>query len=184
MPHRAKSQTLCTICLLQRVWPTPLLVQSTNLLLQGILKAMSLQTEQNLGNLNKMENRQEMENSMEESSQMLEQSESESENPKEPSLFIVYENARFGGPFGVFSATCKNCLLLNLDPRLEVLMEFPGKGHLVTKLKKELNLYGIKKGLPFFDATIEDILAGVGSVLVDELDIQKCAHYASMDVKD
>jgi len=179
MPHRAKSQTLSTTSLLLKVLQITGLVQSTNLLLQGILKAMSLQTEQNLGNLNKMEK-----SSMENSSQMLEQSESESESPKEPSLFIVYENARFGGPFGVFSATCKNCLLLNLDPRLEVLMEFPGKGHLVTKLKKELNLYGIKKGLPFFDATIEDILAGVGSVLVDELDIQKCAHYASMDVKD
>ena len=127
---------------------------------------MSLQTQQTL------ENR----------SQMPETSESESESPKEPSLFIVYESARFGGPFGIFSATCKNCLLLNLDPRLEVLMEFPGKGHLATKLKKELNVYVVKKGLPFFDATIEDILAGAGSVLVDEFDTQKCARYASMEV--
>ena len=113
---------------------------------------------------------------------MLEQSESESENPKEPSLFIVYEAARFGGPFGIFSATCKNCLLLNIDPRLEVLMELPGRGNLATKLKKELKIYAIKKDLPWFDGVIEDILTSVGSVLVDDFDIQKCARYANMEV--
>ena len=136
---------------------------------------MSLQTQQNLENGSKMD---EMENS----SQMLEQSESESENPKEPSLFIVYEAARFGGPFGIFSATCKNCLLLNIDPRLEVLMELPGRGDLATKLKKELKIYAIKKDLPWFDGVIEDILTSVGSVLVDDFDIQKCARYANMEV--
>ena len=138
---------------------------------------MSLQTQQNLEN-GKMENHQEMENS----SQMLEQSESESESPKEPSLFIVYEAARFSGPFGVFSATCKNCLLLNTDPRLEVLMEVPGRGHLATKLKKELKNYAIKKDLPWFEGVIEDILTSVGSVLEEDFEQHRCARYANMQV--
>ena len=139
---------------------------------------MSLQTQQNLENGRKVENHQDMENS----SQMLEQSESESENQKEPSLFIVYEAARIGGPFGIFSATCKNCLLLNIDPRLEVLMELPRKGNLATKLKKELKNYAIKKDLPWFDGVIEDILSSVGSVLEEDFEQQKCARFTNMEV--
>ena len=183
MPHRAKSQTLSITSLLLKVLQITGLVQSTNLLLQGILKAMSLQTEQNLGNLNKMENRQEMENSMEDSSQMLEQSESESESPKAPSLFVVHEAFRCGGPFGVFSGTCA-CILRQFATPVKILVVLPEQGHLAVKLKKDLKDHAVKKGLPWYDLNIDELLTYVSSVLEEDLEEQKCAHYASMDVKD
>ena len=138
---------------------------------------MSLQTQQNLEN-GKMENHQEMENS----SQMLEQSESESENPKDPSLFVVQEAFRCGGPFGVFSGTCESCMLRQFALPVQTLVVLPGKGHLATKLKKDLKDHAVKKGLPWYDLNIDELLTYVSSVLEEHLEEQKCAHYANMDV--
>ena len=118
---------------------------------------------------------------MENLSQMPE-SESESESQKEPSLFIVHEPFRCGGPYGVFSATCDSCLLHQFAMPVNIVAIFPGKGHLAMKLKKDLQLHAVKKGLPWYDLAIEEILTSVSTVLEEDFDIQKCAHYASMEV--
>ena len=112
----------------------------------------------------------------------LDQSESESESQKEPSLFIVHEAFRCGGPYGVFSATCDSCLLHQFAMPVKIVAIFYGKGHLAMKLKKDLQLYAVKRGLPWFDGCVDDILTGVANVIEEDFDIQKCAHYASMEV--
>ena len=50
------------------------------------------------------------------------------------------------------------------------------------KLKKDLQLYAVKKGLPWYDLNIEEFLTYVSAVLEEDFDIQKCARYASMEV--
>ena len=65
---------------------------------------------------------------------------------------------------------------------VKIVAIFPGKGRLAMKLKKELSLYVVKKGLPWFDGCVDDILTGVASVLEEDFEEQKCARYSNMDV--
>jgi hypothetical protein len=107
---------------------------------------------------------------------------SESESQDEPlSLFIVHEPTRFGGPFGVFASYCVNTLLDEL-PKVQVLMAIPHKGNLLFKLKKDMKDHAVKKGLPWFDLNIEEVLPYLAEVLQDDFEEQRSVHFTAMDI--
>ena len=103
---------------------------------------------------------------------------------KERSLFIVHEAARFGGPFGVYSASNAQALSEKLVKRVDVFMELPGKGHLDWKLKKAMKDYVVFKGLPWFDLTIDEVLPYLGEILIDDMQHEMSVHFCDMEVQD
>ena len=106
--------------------------------------------------------------------------ESGSESDTVWNLYIVYEPARFGGPFGVYSNICEEALMDCLAKPVKILMEIPGKGHLSCKLEKAMKLYAVKKSVPWFDLNIEEFLTYLAEVLSEDFDSQRSVHYASM----
>ena len=108
--------------------------------------------------------------------------ESDSENQDDPlSLFIVHEPKRFGGPFGIFASYSVESLLDEI-PKVQVLMAMPHKGNLLFKLKKDMKEHAVRKGLPWFDLNIDEVLPYLAEVLQDDFEEQKCVHYTAMDI--
>jgi len=109
--------------------------------------------------------------------------ESESENQDDPlSLFIVHEPKRFGGPFGVFASYSVESLLDEIPKPVQVLMVIPQKGNLLFKLKKDMKDHAVRKGLPWFDLNIDEVLPYLAEVLQDDFEEQKSVHYTAMDI--
>ena len=68
---------------------------------------------------------------------------------------------------------------------VKALIPLPGRGYLLELLKANLKVYAIKSGKfqpSWFDADLSYILAGLSEVLVADLEQDKCAHYADMEV--
>ena len=103
---------------------------------------------------------------------------------KEPSLFIVHEAARFGGPFGVYSASNAQALSEKLVKPVNVFMELPWHGHLDWKLKKAMKDHALFKGSAWFDVLIDDLLPYLSEILTDEMQHQLSVHYSDMEVQD
>ena len=121
----------------------------------------------------------------------LSQMENESSLGEGPNLYIAHEPSRFGGPYGIFEAFCDE----EFDDKLKevgvpmqgvkALITLPGRGYLLERLKANLKVYAIKSGKfhpSWFDADLSYILAGLSEVLVADLEQDKCAHYADMEV--
>ena len=51
-----------------------------------------------------------------------------------------------------------------------------------NEAEKSFKDHAVKKGLPWYDLNIDELLTYVSSVLEEHLEEQKCAHYANMDV--
>ena len=143
---------------------------------------MSLQPSENRPNLSQCHKNLGQNSSQ--SNQMQEPSpESEPESPRAiPSLMIIHEPARCGGPFGVFSATCQTCILGQCSFEVKVLMVLPGRGYLAQKLRKDLQLYAVNKGLPWFDCDIDMLLGSLADLISEDFSKVKFVHYATMEM--
>ena len=117
--------------------------------------------------------------------------ENESSLGEGPSLYIAHEPSRFGGPFGLFEAYCDEefddkCKEVGVPMQgVKVLITLPGRGYLLEMLKTNLKVYAIKAGKfqpSWFEADLRYILAGLSEVLEADLEQDKCAHYADMEL--
>jgi len=106
-------------------------------------------------------------------------------------LYIAHEPSRFGGPYGIFEAFCDEefadkCKEAgDLMSGVKVLITLPGRGYLLEMLKANLKVYAIKSGKfqpSWFEADLSYILAGLSEVLVADLEQDKRAHYADMEL--
>ena len=87
----------------------------------------------------------------------------------------MHETNRSGGPFGVYSATCANCLVNKFQMPVTVLITIPSRGELAHQLRTlpVLKERAVQPGLPWFDVCIEDFLMSLGVVLADDFEEQQ-----------
>ena len=96
-------------------------------------------------------------------------------------LFVAHEPDRFGGPYGVFSASCPPCFCFDLAPNVDVLLNLPGKGYLLPALQKELRHSNIE-GTGFYNVGLTSLLLCISTVVKDETEKLKCAHFFTMQI--
>ena len=85
-----------------------------------------------------------------------------------------------GGPYGIFMGIYDDRMLDDFN--FKVLLEVPERGYLAENLKQDLKYCAVKKDLPWFDASIEEVLSILGHVLATELQGRKARYYHGLEL--
>ena len=110
----------------------------------------------------------------------MSRTESQGSEP-ESNLYILYEASRLGGPFGIYEACCESNLQEGFSEPVEILAEFPCRGHLKSTLHHRLKIYAIQKDVPWFDTSLDDIFSQIGDMIDDMLQLERVCHFTAMD---
>ena len=85
-----------------------------------------------------------------------------------------------GGPYGIFMGIYDDRMLDDFN--FKVLLEVPERGYLADAVKQDLKYFAVKKDMPWFEASIEDVLSSIGSVLATELQGRKARYYRGLEL--
>ena len=105
----------------------------------------------------------------------------ESQGSEPENLYILYQNDRLGGPYGIYKACCDDNLYERFSEPMEILAIFPCRGHLLKTLHHRLKLTAIRDAVPWFDTSLEDIFSVVGELMDDALREECVSHFVEMD---
>jgi hypothetical protein len=113
-------------------------------------------------------------------SQKTSQPESQGSEPVS-NLYILYQNDRLGGPYGIYKACCDDQLYERFSESMEILAIFPCQGRLLKTVHHRLKLTAVRDAVPWFDTSLEDIFSVVGDLMDNGLQEERVSHFVEMD---
>ena len=105
----------------------------------------------------------------------------ESQGSEPENLYILYQNDRLGGPYGIYRACSEDVLYERFAGPMEILAIFPRRGHLLKTVHHKLKLTAVRDAVPWFDTSLEEIFSVVGELLDDALREDRISHFVEMD---